>query len=346
MNEHINFEITTSSVVKTLVAIVFFLIFYVLKDVVIIFLYAIVLASAVTPFANWLEQRRIPRLLSVLVLYLLVFSLVVFVASLVVPSVSQELSQLTEGFPKLVQKLSSSLDTVQQGNNRYFDFVGELQNILDVLSSFLQQFSQSAVSLVIGVFGGIFSFTAIIIISFYLAVMRNGIESFLKSVVPDKYENYAISLWHRSEVKVGRWLQGQLLLGLIVGLLVYVGLSLIGIKSALVFAIFSMILEIVPVAGPVLAAIPAVMLGFLQTPSLGLWLIVFYTAVQQFENHVLVPIVLGKSTGLNPVVVIMALLIGGRLAGISGAILAVPVASIIVEVLDDMARLKEIASAK
>jgi predicted PurR-regulated permease PerM len=93
--------------------------------------------------------------------------------------------------------------------------------------------------------------------------------------------------------------------------------------------------------GPVLAAIPGVALAFLQDPGLGLWVIVFYIVVQQLENHILVPIVLGKTTGLNPIVVIMALLIGNQIAGISGMLLSVPVATILVEMLEDLMRHKE-----
>ena len=185
------------------------------------------------------------------------------------------------------------------------------------------------------------SFIAILIISFYLAVMKRGIETFIKSVVPSKQEAYVMDLWKRSERKVGRWLQGQLLLALIVGLAVYIGLSLMGIKFALILGMLTMALEIVPMVGPVLAAIPAVFLAFLQDPGLGLWVIVFYVAVQQLENHILVPIVLGKTTGLNPVVVIMALLIGNQIAGIAGMILSVPIATVIVEMLEDLAKQKE-----
>jgi predicted PurR-regulated permease PerM len=313
---------------------------YLLKDVVIILLFAIVLASAVSPFATWLEKKGIPRLFSVLMLYLLVFGLMLLVSSLVIPSISQDISKLTSVFPTIIQKLSSSLDNVQSGTNGYFDFVGEIQNVLDFMSGYLQQFSQSALSLVVNIFGGFFSFVAIIVISFYLSVMKNGIENFLQSIIPKRHEEYAISLWKRSEVKLGRWLQGQMLLGLIVGLIVYVGLSIMGVNFALVSGILAMLLEIVPVAGPVLAAIPAITLAFIQDPTLGLWVIVFYTVVQQIENHLLVPIVLGKSTGLNPIVVILALLIGGNLAGISGGILAVPVAAVVVEIFDDLAKHK------
>ena len=123
--------------------------------------------------------------------------------------------------------------------------------------------------------------------------------------------------------------------------MVYVGLALMGIKFALVLGILAMLLEVVPIIGPVIAAIPAVFFAFMQSPSLGLWVILFYVIVQQLENHILVPLVFGKTIGLNPVVVIIALLVGSQLAGIVGMILAVPIATIIVEMLDDLAKHKE-----
>jgi len=340
-HSHLHIEISSTSVLKAILVVLAFVFLYLLKDILIVFLFAIIIASSVNPFANWLERKGLPRILGVVLIYLVTFSLLVFILSLVIPFASADLSQLTTLFPRIVEKLTSSLENVQEQGSKYFDVVSEVQNLLDTLSSYLQQVSQSALNLLISIFGGLFSFIAVIIISFYLSVMRNGIENFLASVIPAKYEGYAISLWKRAEHKVGRWLQGQFLLALIVGLIVYIGLSLMGIRFALVFGLLSMLLEIVPIAGPIIAAIPAIALAFLQSPTLGLWVLVFYTAVQQLENHILVPVVLGRTVGLNPVVVILALMIGAKLAGIAGAILAVPVATVFVEILEDMARHKE-----
>lgn len=340
MNERQQIELSTASVFRALLVVLGFVLLYLLSDVLIILLFAIVIASAVAPFVAWFERRRIPRLIAVLLLYLMLAGLGLVLSSLVVPSVSADLSQLASYLPKLTSDLAGSLDNVQAGSHRYFDFVAEIQNILEVLTGYLQQFSQSALSLVIGALGGIFSFVAIVVISFYLAVMKQGIETFLQSVVPERYETYVIDLWKRVELKVGYWLQGQLLLALIVGLLVYVGLALLHVKFALILALLAMILEIVPIAGPVLAAIPAIGMALLQSPALAFWVFVLYVVIQQVENHILVPLVLGKTTGLNPIVVIIAILVGGQLAGIAGALLGVPVAVIIVEILDDMARLK------
>lgn len=340
MAERTQVDISTASVFRALLVVLGFVLLYQLSGVVIILLFAIVIASAVSPLATWMEKHRIPRIVAVLMLYLFVFALGGFLTSLILPSVSADLSQLSSYLPRITTDLTNSLDAVQQQGNDYFDFVAEIQNILEVLTGYLQQFSQSALSLIIGAFGGIFSFIAIIIISFYLAVMKKGIEGFLEAIVPERYEGYVVDLWKRVETKVGLWLQGQLLLALIVGLLVFVGLALLDVRFALVFAIIAMALEIVPVAGPVLAAIPAVIMAFVQEPSLALWVTLLYVVIQQVENHLLVPLVLGRTTGLNPVVVLLAILIGGQLAGIVGALLGVPAATIIVEILDDMARLK------
>lgn len=340
MSENQQLDISTASIFRAILVVLGFVLLYLLSDVVVIVLFSIVIASAVSPFVTWFQKMGVPRIFGVLTLYFLVLAAVVVVSSLVLPSVLSELSNMSAFIPKITSQLTNSLDTVQQGAPKYFDFVSEIQNIVEVLSGYLQQFSQSALNLAIGAFGGLFSFVAIVVISFYLSVMKNGIQNFLAAIVPERYEEYITDLWRRVEIKVGLWLQGQLLLALVVGLMVFVGLTLLKVKFALVFAILAMLLEIVPIAGPVLAAIPAILMAFIQSPSLGLWVLIMWVVIQQVENHLLVPLVLGKTTGLNPVVVILAILIGAQLAGIVGALLGVPVATIIAELLDDMARLK------
>src|SRR3990167_1556336 len=269
MPDHIHVEINTGTILRVVLVILFFVFLYILKDVLIIFLFALIIASAISPFANWLDEKRFPRLLGVLLLFLVVLALVVAVLSLIIPYVSQDISQLTSTLPQLVTKVSTSLDKVQQGSPQYLDFISEIQNILQGFSNYLKQSSQSIIGLIISIFGGVMSAIAILIISFYLSVTKKGIESFLGSIVPEKYEGYVADLWKRSERKVGLWLQGQLLLALIVGLVAYVGLSLMGIKFALMLGLLAFAFEIVPVVGPVLAAIPAVFLAFLQNPTIG-----------------------------------------------------------------------------
>jgi len=340
-HEHFHIDVNTGTLIKFVLVVIFFAFLYVLKDVFIIFFFAIIIASAISPFTNWLESKGFPRLLGVLFLFLTVIGLIGFVLSLIVPFVSQDVTQLLSTLPETISKLSSSLERAQEGAPQYLDFVSEIQNILEIFSTYLQQSAQSAVGLIVSIFGGVVSFVAILVISFYLSVTKDGIQNFLDSIVPEKYEQYVKGLWKRAEIKMGRWIQGQFILGLVMGLVIYVGLSLMGVKYALVLALLAAVLEIVPIVGPVLAAIPSVFLALLQSPALGLWVILFYILAQQIENNLLVPLVLGKTVGLNPVVVIIALLVGQQLAGISGMILAVPLATILVEILDDFAKHKE-----
>jgi len=329
-------EVSLASVIKVVLVLLFVFFLYLLRDIIIILLFAIIIASGVNPFAEWLERKRIPRIAGVLFLYLTVFVLIVFILSLVIPFISAEINQLIQDLPRFISKVSISLERAQESSSPYVDFFSEAQNTLDALSGYLQASSQSVFSLIISIFGGLLSFLAVVVISFYLSVMRGGIESFIRSVIPRQYEDEALRVWRKTETKVGKWIQGQLLLALIVGLAVYVSLSLLGVKFALLLGFVAMILELVPGVGPVLAAIPAVILALTQSATLGLWVAIVYLVIQQLENHILVPIVMGKTVGLNPVTVILALLIGFKLAGVLGMILAVPVAAVLVEMLDEL----------
>ena len=339
----ITHELSLSSIwrIILLLALVWFL--YELRDIIMILLFAIIIASGVTPFANWLDKKRFPRLLGVALLYLSVFVLIAFVISLMVPFISAQINQLIQDLPNFINKVSDSLDKVQ--DSRYVDLFSEAQNLLDSASGYLQAFSGSVFGFIVNIFGGLVSFAAIIIISFYLSVMRNGVESFIRSVVPREYEGIVTRVWRRAETKVGKWLQGQMLLALIVGLAVYIVMSLMGIKFALLLGFLAMVLELVPHVGPVLAAIPAIVLGFSTSATLGIWVIVAWILIQQIENHILVPLILGKSVGLHPVIVIVSLLIGAKLAGILGMVLAVPVAAVVVEILEELMR-EPVAEAK
>ncbi len=331
-------DISVYTITKIILVLLFFAFLYFLRDIIFILLFAIIIASGVTPFASWLDEKKFSRILGVLMLYLSIFTLALFLLSLVVPFVTGELNQLIKDLPRFINQVSVSLEKAQESSGRYVDLFSEIQNLLDTFAGYLQASSQSAFNFVVSIFGGLFSFLAVIVLSFYLSVMRGGIESFIRAIVPKEYETEVLSVWQRSERKVGKWIQGQLLLALIVGLAVYVTLSLMGIKFALLLGIVAMVLEVVPTVGPVLAAVPAVILTFVQAPSLGLWVILAYIIIQQLENHILVPIVMGRTVGLNPVVVILSLLIGFKLAGIVGMILSVPVAAIIVEILDEFSK--------
>ena len=197
------------------------------------------------------------------------------------------------------------------------------------------------------VFGGVLSLILIIVLSFYFAVQEDGVGKFLRIVLPLRYEDYVLGLWKRSEYKIGRWLQGQLLLGLLIGVLVYLGLMILGVPNALLLAIFAAFFEIIPVFGPILAAIPSTLIAVTQSgPTLALLVIGFYIIIHQFENQLIYPLVVKKVVGIPPILVILALLVGFKLAGVLGIILSVPVSAVLVEILDDVQKDKQARSLK
>ncbi len=193
------------------------------------------------------------------------------------------------------------------------------------------------------VFGGLFSFVLITVLSFYFALQETGIDDFLRIISPVKHQDYVVDLWKRSQAKIGLWMQGQLLLGVIVGVLVYLGLTILGVPYAFLLAILAAAFELIPLFGPIIAAVPAVVLGFVDGGlSLGIFVIGLFVIIQQFENHLIYPLVVRKVVGISPILVIIALIVGAKLAGFLGIIISVPVSAALKELVDDIQRKKEL----
>ena len=331
-------SISPGTILRIIFIILLLVFIYLIRDVIVIFLFALIIASAIAPAVNLLEKIKIPRVVGALLVYIVVIGLLGFLISLVVPPFAKEIKDLSSNLPNYIESLSDKFETIKEASSRYQNIINQFQNFLIGLGDLLRQSASNLLSAAINIFGGIFSLLLVLVISFYLSVQKRGVQHVLNAITPQEHRDYILNLWERSQRKLGRWLQGQLFLGLIVGVLVYIGLSILNIKFALLLAVLAGILEIFPYIGPVIAGIPAVILGFLQAPILGLWVLILYVVVQQVENHLIVPLVIGKIVKLNPVAVILALLIGGKLGGIPGMILAVPIAAVLAEFFRDLVR--------
>ena len=182
-------------------------------------------------------------------------------------------------------------------------------------------------------------------LSFYLAVQEDGVGTFLKFVLPDRHEKYVIGLWKRVQAKIGLWMQGQLILAVVVGLLVYLVLAIFGqtlhVGNPVLLAFLAGVFEIIPLFGPILSAIPAVVASFSEgTLTTALIVIGIYLLIHQLENHLIYPLVVRKIIGVPPILVILALIIGFKLAGFLGVLLSVPVATTLMEYLNDLQKNK------
>lgn len=192
-----------------------------------------------------------------------------------------------------------------------------------------------------GLFGGIVSLTIIIVLSFYLSVQKDGVSDFLKIVTPVQNEGYVIGLWKRSREKIGLWMQGQFVLALLITVLTYMGLSVLGVNNALLLSVFAGVMELIPLFGIILALIPAVSIAVLQGGiSLGLLVLGLYVIIQQFEGNLFYPLVVKKIVGIPPILTILMLVIGAKLAGFLGMLLSVPLTAVLMEVLSDIEKKK------
>ncbi|MEK7646231.1 MAG: AI-2E family transporter [Patescibacteria group bacterium] len=307
---------------------------YYLFDIVLSILAAIVVASAIEPVIRRCARIGLNRIASVVVMYVSIILLLLGAMIFLVPRVIRELLEFLNNLPATI-----SLGEVwgPLGDGSLFglktiaisDFIALAQSYFVSDGNTLQ--TVSAVS------GGVISFVLIFALSFYLSAKGEGVDDFLRIITPLHHHEYIIGLWKRSRRKIGLWLQGQVVLGFIVGVLVYIMLSIVGIKHALLLALFAGLLEIIPVFGPFVAAIPAVMVAFGSYGiGVGLLVAVLYVLIQQLENHVFYPLVVRKVVGVSPIIVILSFVIGVKLAGVLGALIAVPLAAAGMEYVNDV----------
>lgn len=334
-------SITAGTIFKAVLILAAAWLIFELQNLVLVLLTAIVLASAIEPAVITLGRWGIPRILAVLMVYLLLFGTFFSVFYFFVPSLFGDLTALVVSLP-------AYLDTFNQWGifDKYSQIFGpqgaptiSTDYLIESMKGFLGAAGMfgNAFSAVANVFGGVFSFFLIIIFSFYFAVLRTGVEDFLRVVTPDGYQEYILDLWERSRHKIGLWMQGQLILAIIVGVLVYLGLTILGVKHALLLAVIAAMFEIIPVFGPILAAVPAIAIAFVGGGfTLGVLTIALYVIVQQFESHLIHPLVVTRVVGVPPLLVILALIIGAQMAGFLGILLSVPIAAIVQELAKDI----------
>lgn len=335
MLEKTHVEISVGIIFRTILIILGLWFFYSIRDIVALLFISLVIVSAIEPAVNWMQERKIPRSLGVIIIYILLFSVIGLSISFLIPPMMEQFRDLYNRLPEYSQNIEQSL----RGIKDYFQTQGnmlDIQKLIGNLNNSFPEISGNIFSKTVGVFSGFISTIVVFALVFYMAVKQDGINNFVALVVPEKHKEYALFLTSRIKAKIGRWMTGQLLLMIIIFILDFLGLYFIGVPFALSLAIFAGLMEIIPYVGPIISAIPAVILGLTISPIAGMLVVILFFVVQQFENHVIVPQIMKKAIGLNPIAVILALLIGLKLGGVLGAILAIPIATAIGAVVEDL----------
>lgn len=348
-----DFNISFKTLFKIAVFLLGVYLLFTLRGLGLIILTGIVIASVVEPAVKWFVKRNIPRAISAILVYALIIGSLTMFFSFAIPPLAGEMASAVNSIPKYVKTIDifTPIDkNAYKGTKALFPDIPSTISVGDVISKTtdaVSNFSGGMFDTVAGFFGGIISVILVMVISFYLSVREDGVGEFLSIVTPPEKEKYVRGLWQRAETKIARWMQGQVMLGLVVFVFIYIGLTLIGVKHALLLALIAGIFELIPVIGMTLSAIPAFFMGVLDGGiGVGLFIVGLYLVVQQIEAHVFYPLVVKKLIGVPPLLVIISLVAGAELAGLVGAILAVPVSVALMEYIDDVERRKKDDLAK
>lgn len=340
----ITISITPGTILSAVgIGLLVWLLFY-LKNLVLIVLTAIVLSSAVEPGVQWFIRRKFHRILAVASVYVLMFGILFSVAYVFFPPLLKETRGFVSSLPQYLNSFSID-DLLSHGfapaNTASVTTPSSITDSLFQLQNIFTATGQGAFRALSGVFGGVFSFILIVVLSFYFAIQETGVDDFLTIVVPTKHQTYAMSLWKRSHQKIGLWIQGQLVLSCIMGIFAFLWLTILGVQFSLVLAFVAAFAELIPIFGPIIAGVASVAVA-ISTGSTSTALLVAggYLILHQLESNLIYPLVVKKVLGIPPLLVILALIAGVQLAGFLGVLLSVPLAAALQEFVGDVQKSK------
>jgi len=332
-------NISLATVIKTSLFLMLLFLLYFFQSLVLSVLTAIVIASALNPVISRVEKWNVARVFAASIVYVLLLVGFIGLLFIFVPALLEQISSLYYAFPGQIDNLTKWLGTQAAGVGIWSEITNTIKNQLENFSLYSGSVDSGVLTqIIVKVFGTFFNFILIIVMSFYFAIQKHGIEIFLHIVTPPKYTKYAINLWKRSQKKIGLWMQGQLILGLLIGVITYLGLVVFfGFQQALLLAFLAAFAELIPLAGPIIAGIPAVAVG-LEAGGLSMatGVLVFYLIVQMIENQLIYPLVVKKVVGVPSLLVIISLVVGAQLFGFLGVILAIPLSAVLMEFVKDI----------
>lgn len=297
---------------------------YQIIDVIVLLFIAIILTAGFSPLVKYLSTWKLPKTLSIGIAYICIIAVIAGLISLVITPLIDQTTSLIQTLPQTAQTI---LPPFLDPNI----FQNELSNV-----------ASNALSFSLIIFNNFLAIISVLVLTFYLLLERDKLDGRIAHLFVGS-EDRVKKIVQKIEEKLGAWLRGQLALSLIIGTLAYVVLLILQIPFALPLAILAGLFEIVPVIGPIISAIPAILIALTVSPLSAGFVAIGYFVIQQLENSLIVPQVMKKAVGLNPLIVILAVSIGGKLLGISGALLAVPITVVIQILIEDLFNAKSLS---
>lgn len=311
MARHTKVEISHKTIVFTFSFLVAVWFLYQIRDLILSLFVALLIMVILNPLANRLSRYKIPRAVSVLIAYVLGIGVFTVVIWTLVPPLVEQTGNFVGGVPSYLE--NSGLGT----------YLGS-QGVQEVTSQIASVPAQIA-KLLVSVLSNFIGVLTVLIFAFYFLMARDKLDEQLVFLFGDERKNQIKKIIDELETKLGGWARGQLTLMFLVGICTYLGLVIIGIPHSLPLGILAGLFEIIPYFGPILSALPATVIGFGISPTMGFAVLVLAFVIAQIENYVFVPKVMQKSTGVSPIITLISLAIGLRVAGTVGVLVSVPV---------------------
>lgn len=318
-----------AAIFKIIVAVIFLYIFYLLKDLVIWFIFAVIIAILFNYLIDILEKKKIPRIISATVLYLLVFAFISFFIYQTAPLFLNELTDFAERFPQYLQRVSPLFEKI--GIEAFKD----TNTLLQTLRGNINEASASLISALFSIFGGAAATVLVVSMAFFISLEKQFVKRVLGAFAPVIYQEYLFNLWGKSKQKVSGWFITRMIGVLFVGASAYIVLRILGVEYAFTLSLLAGIFDLVPIIGPLVAGVVIVLIVALVSLPKAIFAGVAFVIIQQLENNLLFPMLFKRFTGLSPVLVLLSLAVGGAIWGPAGAILAIPLGGVFFEVLKD-----------
>lgn len=313
---------------------------WLIRDILALVFGAVFLAGVMHPIARWGAAHRIPKGVMVLLVYVVLFGLFGLSFALIIPTILQQVNGLSHTIGSSITTISSGVQSVRVFTEQY----GLSDNLSAGVATLQGQLSDTASRFIAALgdlFGGLAQLVIMLVMAFYMVVQDRDAIRIFRNFIPESHQETIANILIQVEEKIGRWLTGQLILSLVIGVLYYIGLLVLGVDGALSLALFAGFTEFIPYLGPILGGIPVVIVAFSDSPIKALFAFGLVIIIQQLENQIIVPKVMQRAVGLNPLASIIAVLVGAKLFGVPGALIAIPVATAISVVLTELYRLRQ-----
>lgn len=329
MNNDRVLDISWDTIFKITVSIIAFYMLFQVRDILIWFIFAIIISLLFSPGIDFLMKFKFPRIVATSLIYLSVFGLFTVVMYFMVSVLTIEIEQFSRVMPAYLKNLSPIL----------MDFgiyaLEDIESFIESIRGSLRELTAALFSATIAFFGGMFTTFFVITLAFFISLEGKLIERMVILIFPEKYESYALSLWKRSQSQVSSWFLTRILSCLFVGVAIYISALIMGIKYPLAMGLIGGVFNFIPYIGALVSGTFIVLITAMDSLPKAIFILAAFIIIQLIEGGVLTPVLSKKFIGLSPVLVIMALAIGGALWGFLGALLAIPLAGIIFEFLKE-----------